>query len=441
VALIELSPEAPAPPAAATPPPAYFYRRVGLALAALLVFALGGAAPVSSAPWKRIGRVPVAAESSFQLLGGRLYTVEPNAAPWAVSAWQPGTLRRLWRYTGTGPEVPFLVTGGTSDVTLLRAGGSTSVLDARTGAVRWRSPGQVQQLAGEVGLVQEERFRPGTEYDPDTGAPGRLYGTTSDVLHTEPAQSTELRGVELATGRRLWSVSVPGSVYTASAGAPAPVLVVLSADRLTVRSAETGAVLREREIPRLGGLSAAEGEIAGDTVLVHYGAFGEGGWVTAYALDTLDQRWQQKQPDPAGSSVNCVGLPCAKVGDNVTVLDPRTGAVRWHASDVDVMAFGAGSALETQGETSPLRTVDLGTGRPEAQLDSWQNYFPVYGRDAYVLSRPEPDGSLAFGLLLPDRHAVQPLGRLPGGSAECQAESGTLACRAGDGIEVWSYSA
>lgn len=441
MALIELSPETPAPPIA-TPPPAYVYRRFGLALAALLVLALGGAAPVSSTLWQRIGLVLMSEGGDFQLLAdGLLYTVDAHAEPRVLSAWQVDPLRRLWSYADTGKGEPFFVTSATPGVAVLRVGSSTSVLDARTGVLRWTSPGLVQQLTDEVGLVQEERFRPGTEYDPDSGDPGRLYGTTSDTLHTEPALSTELRGVELATGRPLWSVSVPGSVYTSWTGTPTSAIVVLSADRLTVRSPVTGAVLRERNVPRVGGVSAAEGEIAGDTVLVRYGAFGEGGRVTAYALDTLDERWQQVQPNPAGSSVNCYGLPCVKTRDDLMVLDPRTGASRWRVAGADLMAFGAGSALAVRNMNRPLRTVDLRTGRPEAELAGWRGYFPVDGRDAYVLSRPDQDRSTSFGLLLPGADAVQPLGRMPATTVECQPARDVIACRVGAGIEIWSYHA
>jgi hypothetical protein len=439
VALIELSLEAPAPPAAATPPPAYVYRRAGLVLAVLLLFVLGGAVPPTSLLWQRVGRVPLPEGGDFEFAGGQLYTVDLDAQPRELAAWQTDPPRRLWSYPDPGDAEPFFVTTATPDVALLRAGRRTVVLDAHTGAVRWTSSSLVQQLTDRIGLVQQERFRPGTEYDPESGEPGRLYGSTGDALHTEPAQSTELRGVELATGRPLWSVSVPGSVYVAATGSPATALVVLSADQLTVRSPFTGSAWRERTVPRVGGANAAGGEVVGDTVLVHYGAFGEGGRVTAYALDSLDERWQQNRPDPAGGSADCAGLPCMRTRDDLTVLDPRTGASRWRVSDTSLMAFGAASALAVRGQASPVRTVDVVTGRPEVELSGWAAYFRVEGREAYVLSRPDADRGTVFGLLRPGRTAVQPLGRVPDATAHCQPVPGLIACRVSDGIEVWSY--
>jgi len=176
-------------------------------------------------------------------------------------------------------------------------------------------------------------------------------------------------------------------------------------------------------------------------VLVHYGAFGEGGRVNAYALGTLDELWQQDQPNPAGSSVNCYGMPCVRTRDGLTMLDPRTGASRWHVAGADLMAFGAGSALEVRNMNRRLRTVDRVTGQVQAELVGWRGYYAVDGRDAYVLSRPEQDRSTAFGLLLPGADAIQPLGRLPGTIVECQPVRDVIACQVGDNIEIWSYRA
>jgi outer membrane protein assembly factor BamB len=447
VALIELSPENPAPPAAATPPPAYYYRRAGLMLAALLLLALGGATPARSVLFAHVGSVPLPGGGDFQLVGGVLYTMDLDARPRVLTAWQPAPTRRLWSYTGstagdplavnTAPD-PFFVNAATDSVTVLREGRGVKVLDARTGAVRWTSPVAVQPVDDRIAFVEEEVFRPGTEYDAESGDPGQLYGANTGVLHTEPAQRTELRGVELATGRRLWSLSLPGSVFTTWTGAPTNAVVVLTSDKLTVLSPTTGAVLRERPVPPLDGVRATEGEVVGDLILVHYGSYGTGGPVIAYALDGLTERWRQNQPDPAGNSAYCPGLTCTRTRDEVIVLDPRTGAERWRIADTDVVAFDRGAVLEAQGLTRPLRTADAGTGRQLTDLARWWLYFPVEGGDAYVLSRPESDRTTAFGLLRRGNAAVQPLGRSPETTVQCQAAPALLACRVAGGIEVWA---
>ncbi|MFI7544505.1 PQQ-binding-like beta-propeller repeat protein [Actinoplanes sp. NPDC049599] len=438
MALIELSPETPAPPAAATPPLAYYYRRAGLALAVLLLLALGGAAPAGSVLLTRIGAVPVATGGDFQLVGGLLYTMDLDAEPRVLTAWQPTTLRPLWSYRGTTTEDPFFVSAATDGFTVLRSGRGITVLDARTGAVRWTSPVAVQPVNDRTAFVEEEIFRPGTEYDAESGDPGQLYGTNTGPLHTEPALRTELRGVDLATGAKVWSLTLPGSVFTTWTGAPENAVVVLTSDRLLVLSPTTGAVLRERPVPAIGGVTAGEGEVVGDTVLVHYGDYGTGGLVTAYALDTLAERWRQDQPDPAGNSAGCLGLTCVRSGNELIVLDPRTGAERWRSTDSIVLAFGTGAVLETRGPSRPLRTADVVTGQQVTDLRWWRFFFPVEGGRAYLVSRLDGNRNTVFGLLRQGATAVQPLGRLPETTVQCQSVPGLLACRVATGIEVWA---
>jgi outer membrane protein assembly factor BamB len=440
VALIELSPETPAPPAAAAPPPAWFYRRAGLTLAALLLLVLGGAAPASSVLFRRIGTVPIATGADFQLVDGILYTMDLEAEPRVLTAWSPRTLRRLWDHAGTTIQDPFFVSASTAGYTVLRAGRGISVLDARTGALRWSSPVAVQPVNDRIAFVEEEIFRPGTEYDAESGDPGQLYGTNTGALHTEPALRTELRGVHLADGGPVWSRTLPGTVFTAWAGAPENTVVVLTSDKLMVLSPTTGAVLREQPVPLIGGRPAEAGEVVGDTILVRYGDFGTGGLVAAYALDTLDRLWQQDQPDPAGNSADCLGLICVTSRDALTVLDPRTGRESWRTTDSDLLAFGPDSVLEVRGMSRPLRTADLATGRPRTDLGRWRSYSPVEGEDAFVLTRLDEKRNTVFGLLRHGAAAVQPLGRVPDTTVQCQSVPGLLACRVAAGLEVWAIA-
>lgn len=439
MALIELSLDPPAAPEAATAPPAYYYRRAGLLLSVLLVFTLGGAAPVRSALWHRVGGVPLPAAGDFQLIGGTLFTMDLEAEPRVLIAWQTDPVRPLWTYPSASATDPFFVSAATDDFVVVRSGRTTTVLDAHTGVLQWSPPVTVQTVDDTVAFVEEEIFKPGTEYDAESGDPGQLYGTASSALHTEPAVRTELHGVDLGSGARRWSLSFPGTVFTALTDGPGRLAVVLSADRLTVLDPVTGAVLRQRAVPRIDGAQAQEGEVIGDTVLVHYGSFGTGGLVTAYALGTLDELWRQNQPDPAGNSATCPELICVRSSDELIVLDPRTGKWRWRISDTDVLGFGPDAVLEVRGLTSPLRTADAATGRPLIDLGWWRFFFPVQDGRAQMLSRLDDDRTTVFGLLEEGATAVQPLGRIPGPTVQCQAVSGLLACRVADGIELWAY--
>ena len=454
MALIELSLDTP-DVAADAPRPAYLYRRAGLALAAVLVLALGGAAPGTFATWRHDARIPMAGGTDFQLAGGRIYVVDEVDEALVLSAWEPEGPRRIWSRPPEGShDGPYFVSAATGDLAMLRTGRRTDVLDARTGELRWSATSALTRLTDRTGFMQVEQFRPGTEYDPASGDPGRLYGITNEVLHTEPALSTELRGVDLVTGATRWATSLTGSVYATWTGAARNLLVVLSAGRLAVLSPATGKVLRERAmtpqesaapsgtIPSREDVAAdaAWGEVVGDLVLVHQGSFGEGGRVTAYALDTLDQRWQRDQPDPAGSSATCVALLCQRSPAGLTVLDPATGLPRWQAGGGDLRPFGAGEVLQDPSEGSPLRTRDRATGRIRAEFPDWEGPVQVAGLDAYVLTHLDPDGHTVFGLLLPDRAAVQVLGRMTDLPEYCMADTRRIACRVAEGaVEVWSY--
>ena len=434
MALIELSPETPAPPATA-PPPAYFYRRTGLALAVLLLLALGGAAPAGSVLFQRIGSVPLAAGGDFQLVDGILYTMDLDAEPRVLTAWQPSPPRRLWSQRGTTTEDPFFVSAATAGFSVLRSGRGMSVLDAHTGALRWSSPVAVQPVDDRVAFVEEEIFRPGTEYDTESGDPGQLYGANTGTLHTEPALRTELRGVELADGGPVWSRSLPGTVFTTWTGTA---VVVLTSDKLMVLAPATGAVLREQPVPLLNGRPAAAGEVVGGTILVHYGDFGTGGPVAAYAVDTLARLWQRDQPDPAGNSADCRGLTCFTSSDGLIVLDPRTGRERWRTTGTELQAFGSDAVLEAGYPGRPLRTAELATGQPRTELGWWRFSVPVGGEDPYVLLGRLDGRSTIFGMLHARDAAVQPLGRLPETTVQCESLPGLLACRGATAIELWA---
>ncbi|WP_067504797.1 PQQ-binding-like beta-propeller repeat protein [Actinoplanes sp. TFC3] len=437
MALIELSPGSPARPVVSGPPPAYVYRRLGLIMSVILLLALGGAAPQASLLWQHTAHLGFGDQADFVVGDARVYAVDFATVPPMISAWSAADGRQLWRQPGPpgGTEGLYSLNARTAGLLVVNVRQSATVLDAATGSVRWNSPTPLQPLDTHTGLVTDEQFRPGTEYDPDSGEPGRLYGTTSEVLHTEPALSTTLRGVDLATGRELWSATVPGSVSSAWTGSA---VVTFSADRITLRSATTGKVLHERVVEG-GGSATTWGETAGDTLLVHYGAYGESGRVVAYSAGSLAERWSMDQPDSQGSSVTCTGLPCRQSRTEVSVLDPATGAVLWRSKDdLDLMRFGAEEVFEAYSGADPKAVVDRRTGTPLLRLDPWTTFSPLPRDNGYLLTMPDGDAK-AVALLLTGSRTLQPLGRVPAGMAPCLAGPAYVACRAVTGVEVYRY--
>jgi hypothetical protein len=450
VALIELDLDAPQAAVAGRPPVRY-YRYVGLFAAAVLVLAMGGAATDRSTIWRRAGEVGLAApDTSYRILGGRLYTMDTGGEERVISAWAMSPLRRLWsaptpleRDPSSGSVVH---DGGASLVAagayvLLHSALGTSVLDARSGAVRWSSPSPVLAHGDGIGIVQETVFRSGTEYDESSGDPGPLYWSATGVPHTEPPQRTILRGLDLATGRPLWSAAARGSVYVVPDDRDATGFVVIAADRLTLRAADTGAVIRQRPLPRSPGADVSFPEIAGDLLLLRHADPDGGGVATAYGLDTFESRWQLAEPADDGNAGTCSGLPCQRERGGMAVLDAQRGVALWHAGRYVNLVQRGPDTLEVQSISNrPLRLRDSRTGSVLVDLRGWETVADSDDQAPLVLFRAlPPDGHAAFGVLAPGSSDVQPLGRADGRVRECASDERFVACRVAEGIEVWSY--
>ncbi|WP_305782694.1 outer membrane protein assembly factor BamB family protein [Symbioplanes lichenis] len=434
MAVIELSPETPAHLDPGGPPPAWVYRRLGLLLAAVLVLALGGAAPGTPVLWERTGVLTTGQNNDVVTSGdGRFYVLDFDRTPPVITAWSTGPVEELWRVTGPPGDaaaVRYAMTAVPGGSLLVDVAGKTTVLDPRTGKEQWHADAPVTAVGAGTALVRVEHFRPGTEYDVDSGDPGALYGT--GTLHTEPAQRTELRGVEQATGKQLWSTVLPGSVYATVSGQS---VVVVTATSLRLLDARTGRVVRERAVA-----GPTWVETVADSVLLHYGAYGTGGRVVAVAAGTLDERWTSDLPDFEGSSVSCAGLVCAKGRDDVAVLDPATGARLWtlpSTEAVDLVAFGRSSVLWSQ--TGAIRSVvDRRTGKPLADTRSWPASAATPGGEAYLLTRKSPSQGMEFALLRPGR-APQLLGSRPEFVTSCRVDAGFAVCRDEDRLMVYRY--
>ena len=441
MALIELSPDQPVTALAA--PPARRNRAVGLFVTAALLLALAGAVPAEAVVWLRTGLVPVSSGTDFQLAGGRLFTLEVTGGRRVTSAWTMRPLHRLWRAVTTADDsFGGLAQGGSSvsvagDFVLLRAGQTTTVLDAHTGAVRWSSPLPVVALSETVGMVQQEQFKPGTEYDESSGAPGALYFSSTGRPHTQPPLRTDLTGVDLATGRPVWVAPFPGSIYPARARGRKDAVLVVASDQIWLRSAANGKVLHSRPLPRAVDGGPSWGDVDGDLLLVRQASV-----VTAYTMAGLDRLWQRNEPDEQGNSATCAGLTCEKSRNDLVVLDPVTGRPSWRtSSQVDLLA-AAGYALEVQlGQSRPLRAVDPASGVELVDLTGWQTFAVAPGNGPVVLSRRQAGQGFAFGVLLPGRRVVRALGVSRGPVTDCVADTRFVACRAPTGIAVFTYAA
>jgi outer membrane protein assembly factor BamB len=445
---LDLTAQPESPPS--SPPPAYRYRLPGLLLAVVLLVALGGASTGGPTLWRYLGAVPPpnGSESQSRLVGDRVYTMATAGADRITTAWKVGQPpRMLWtvRFPARVTNPDGIIFGGVEahpagDVVLLTDGPSTTAVDARTGAIRWRNPTGVTPLPGNrVGITQTMVFRTGTLYDQESGDPGLLFFSSDGKPHVEPPVRTEIRGVDLATGATAWTAALPGSVNVFTLPGADGSVVVLASDRLEQIDGGTGAVRRTVALPRIGRTTPADGTLVGGMLLVHYGGYSSGGQDVAYAADTLAKRWQRAFPEVMVDPPICGDVLCSGPRSALDVLDPATGQVRWRApADVDLGAQGAYVVEMDTGSGRPLRLVDPATGVTRVDLSAWSAGVTADVGLPLLLRRGINVGRSAFGLA--GRDNVQMLGATDGPVSDCASDAHYVMCRGKSGLEVWAYS-
>jgi hypothetical protein len=462
LALIELDLTGRPDPALASPPPARRYRIPGLLLAAVLAVALGGSAPGVPTLWREVGTVPVGGtDTPFVLAGSAIYGIASAGHERIVTAWEIGgsAPRKLWTAASAGrvadpDDVGFsrvdAVQAG--DVVLLSDGPATSVLDARTGRLRWALPVPVTPLpGGRVGVVQRQEFRAGTVYDQDSGEPGQLYFSSTGEPHTEPPLRTEVRGVDLDTGATLWSTSPPGAVNVLTPSGGSPAVLILSSDRLERRDGDTGAVQRQLALPEIDGNRPVGGNLVGGKLIVVYGSTDNR--EVGYAPETLDRLWDRLVPEVLLDPPSCADLLCDGGRAALDILDPATGRAQWRApGDVDLSRWG-GYVVEYDSRSGLVRRlVDPATGGTRVDLTAWRSEAvasanqplvagsdSLRGGDPLVLRRYQGGGATVFGVVIARRDAVQPLGVISGTVSDCTADHRYVVCRGTGGLRIWAY--
>ncbi|MEU4688019.1 PQQ-binding-like beta-propeller repeat protein [Actinoplanes sp. NPDC023714] len=430
-------------PAGRRPPP-WRYRHAGLLIAAILTITLGGAVPRAAVVWRHLGELgPVdTTEVPVQLTGDHLYSVASGGVRRQVTAWQLDPPRQLWTSEvplGAGYDATRGLFGAVSirqagDVVLVSEGVTTTALDARIGAVRWTAPVTVTLLgSGRTGVVVERVFRAGTEYDQASGDPGPLYFSSTGVPHTEAPIRTEVRGLDLTTGRTVWTAAPGGSVTVDPARGEPPAVLITASDRLLRLDGATGRTLAATDLPKLNGEGPSTGSVAGGLALVGYQNPAR---LVAYDQRTLRRLWQRDRPEAQGEVAGCRNVLC----DGLRVLDPATGAEAWATGTGTDLTARAGTVLETRNDSgTPVRLADPLTGRTLAGLGGWDQALDGDPDGALVLRRDDGDDGQSFAAVLPGHPEPRLLGTAPAGSGECAADARHLVCRDGTGLGVWAY--
>jgi hypothetical protein len=458
--LIELD-TGPIAPAAPRNPPVHRYRTIGLVLAVLLAFTTAGAVPELAPVWRRDGIAPVGPDALFAMAGDRLYAASVTGSVRTVSAWSTRPFRALWTAdlpAGDGDRLELLPVPGRLLVRVVRSdlGPSTTALDDRTGVRAWLAPNDVLPLpGGHTGLVQEQTFRDGDEYDEDSGAAGPLWFSENGTAYRRPPDHTVLHGIDLTDGSERWSQRWRGSIFAAPATMHPATVVVVSAEsdsnmvtqRLALLDADTGGVHRQRLLDgqAFDGSGLPESGInaqAVDGLLVLERSASNAITRTAFGLNDLEERWRLPYRDISGMSRFCAGVPCVETPYGLSVLDPVTGAVRWKTVGSSELTARGGHALElnVSGPVPvPRRTVDAATGAPRVDLSAWPTSVVGAPDAPLVLAAPDDRGGTAFGVLPRGGRAVRPLGRSSAPLSDCRVDTRLVACRAAAGVEVFEF--
>ncbi|GAA2670394.1 outer membrane protein assembly factor BamB family protein [Actinoplanes palleronii] len=445
--LIELDRDAPLEPPPTSRRPLAADRRTALVVALILLAALGGAAPASGIRWRYLGVITPAAapDGPITLAGGQVYTVDTTGAEPSVTAWRPARPPvRLWTTrvpVGGEPgviPVASVTVRQAGEVALLTAGAATTAVDAATGQVRWSAPVTVGVLDGSgAGVTVDRVFRPGTEYDQESGDPGPLYFSASGEPHTEPPLRTDVRGLDLADGRTLWTTSPGGAVTVDVVPGDDPAVLITSSQRLTLVAGRTGRLLREAELPQLAGHGPASGSLIGDVALISYQ---EPGRQVAFEARTLRRLWERDVPEMVADPADCQGVLCDGGHGDLRVLDPGTGLARWRVQEDVDLAIRAGYVLETDAATGePVRLTDPHTGATRVDLAGWTGEVAGSAGQPLVLRRREGRGAQAFATVVPGHAEIRRLGVAGTGLGDCDADGRFLVCRAADGLRIWAY--
>jgi outer membrane protein assembly factor BamB len=391
-----------------------------VALGLVLALLLGGAAAPRPG-LVPLYRVPYRIASSFALGPDTVYVTTGTR----VSAYDLRTGTHRWDATAPFPPQSLVPVG---DVVLGVVSPNpddpqlgTVAFDAGTGRLLWRQQATVADVAAGTAILET------------VGSEGPLG----------------VHGVDLRTGRTVWTgPGVPGAwpVYDLleSVGQDSRMVFWVpdtAGGTTEVVDEATGRVLSRARLP-IGPVGGSSSLTIADGLLVVAQPEGSGTRVTTYALDTLAQRWQTLV-----SATGYGGLPCGPVlclfGYNqLTGLDPATGAVRWQTAEwIDAQPLpGERLLLSSARQGSDRLVADATTLRPVTTLTPWE----AVGGQApppLLLSRDTPSLRTWFAELPTGTTTPLVLGSVPPVQRpQCAAAAGYLACpTVHNELQVWRY--
>ncbi len=416
-------------------------RRLALAVVAIAgMLTLSGAVAPGPAAVRPLWTAPLRDEESVTLTDDTAYLDTYAAAGEArLTAYDLATGAVRWTVpAGTGvswngpapagdvllvPTDHAMVSEKVADGTYSIAFNRTTIaLDARTGAERWRTAGEVQ--------------------------PAFLDGSALITEFDDHAHLTRLRRVGLADGRELWSRATPATASWAllwQADRPSEIVTATAAGEIRFYRYADGSLRFTGRLPwRIGRTQAADLYAAGSYLAVRRSEVSSAG-STIYRPDDLTELW--RTGDRTGFVTACGPLLCSISETEVVGRDPATGRERWRYAGVQgVRALTPDRLLLEQDSLDGTRLlVDAATGRaigpPPTGQAAWAH--TAFGEGApggsvFILRRTrEPPGQVAVTRLEVATGKQSLLGTVgPIGEQTCVAATRYLACRAADKLIV-----
>ena len=291
----------------------------------------------SRSPGQMIWRARTAGDVTWLAVGsGAVYVTAGSAYVYALDA-RVG--RELWRYAVSGQLNSLAVR---DSVVFFAADGSVYALSAETGHQLWRSVvGAIPVLLAVTGGVAyaTSNFDPvgliglsaatGTRIMTHGGSP-RALAVTGDTAYVTEAVG-DAYALALATGRRLWSLTVPGLPDSDAAPAVAEgICYVPSNGGLFALNAGTGRLLWKRAVGGVCNVVAADG-IAFVTVAPAPGSADSRGGIIAMNGATGQELWVRASSSALGGVPVLVGnvLYTGGFDENVYALQATTGNELW----------------------------------------------------------------------------------------------------------------
>jgi hypothetical protein len=167
--------------------------------------------------------------------------------------------------------------------------------------------------------------------------------------------------------------------------------------------------------------------------------------LNVYDPATLRPLWTRQMSDADYGATPCAGQLCLTDAHGLAVVDPGTGAVRWHTSE---QAFTqppgalAGRLLVEPLDGASAALVDAATGRPVLNLSGWRVVTGGPGAASiFAHWQPQPDGRAWFATVTMGPPELRLVGFAPDVLRDqCSIDGDYLTCQTlTQTLRIWRY--